>query len=86
MMSQPAFFQVTTTRSLKQGLEDRGFDRAYNGLVSIIPSHVLFTPFTGKADLFLTFTKAGFVRFVCFIRALMTGNAVFIFWALFIFG
>jgi hypothetical protein len=47
---------------------------------------VLFTPFTGKADLFLTFTKAIFVRLGCFIRALMTGNAVFIFWALFIFG
>ena len=55
-------------------------------LITVVANHVLFTPFTGKVDLFLTFTKAVFVRLGCFIRALVTGNARFIFRALFIFG
>jgi hypothetical protein len=55
-------------------------------LITVVANHVLITPFTCQTDLFLTFTKAVFVRLGCFIRALMTGNAMFIFWALFIFG
>ena len=55
-------------------------------LIPVVANHVLFATFTCQTDLFLTLTKAVFIRLGCFNRALMTGNAVFIFWALFIFG
>jgi hypothetical protein len=47
---------------------------------------MLFTTLAREVDLLLTFTKTVFVGLCGFVAALMAGDAVFVFWPLFILG